>query len=200
MGRKLLAALLGALAYFLWSGLAHMVLPLGEAGLKEMPNEAPITAAMKAGLPDRGLYVFPGTGLPANASQSEKRAAMDSQFKKTASGPSGILMFHPARDFSFGSALGTEFFTNVLQVLLAVILLSQTRLWNFAARWGFMVTVGLLVAISTNISYWNWYGFPITYTLSYAFTIFLGFVLAGLVVAAIVKPGAGMPASRGAGA
>jgi hypothetical protein len=57
---------------------------------------------------------------------------------------------------------------------------------------------GILSAISTNVSYWNWYGFPVNYTLAYSFTIAVGFIVAGLVAAAIVKPGAGMQETRAA--
>jgi hypothetical protein len=85
-------------------------------------------------------------------------------------------------------------------VLLAVILLSQTNLTGFGARWRFLSITGLLAAISTNISYWNWYGFPTTYTLAYICTVALGFVIAGLVAAAIVKPGSTATQSRAVGA
>jgi hypothetical protein len=99
-------------------------------------------------------------------------------------------VYHPSLQFSFGKALVVELGTNILQVLLAVVLLSQTSLVSFAARWRFITLAGILAAISTNISYWNWYGFPGNYTLAYIFTVAMGFVFAGLVAAAIVKPGA----------
>lgn len=198
MGRKLLAGILGGIGFFAWSGLAHMVLPLGETGVRELPNEQAITTVMKSNLPERGLYLFPGTGLPANATQAQKSAAMNQQFEKTATGPSGLLMYHPMRPVSFGQMLMTELGTNIVQLLLAVFLLGQTSLASFGARWGFITMAGILAAISTNVSYWNWYGFPGNYTLAYTFTIAVGFVVAGLVAAAIVKPGAGMPETRAA--
>ncbi len=200
MGRKVLAAILGGLTFFAWSFVAHMLLPLGEAGVKEMPNDQAVMASMKANLPERGLYHFPGSGLPANASRSERSAAMEQQFQKIATGPSGLLMYHPTREISFPRSLATELLTNILQVLLAVVLLGYTSLSSFAGRWWFVTVAGILAAISTNVSYWNWYGFPTTYTLGYTFTILMGFVCAGLVAAAIVKPGAGMPAAKGASA
>jgi hypothetical protein len=107
-------------------------------------------------------------------------------------------VYHPALNFSFGRALGVELGTNILQVLLAVLLLGQTSLVSFAARWRFITLAGILAAISTNISYWNWYGFPGNYTLAYVCTVAMGFVFAGLVAAAIVKPGATVTATRAA--
>jgi len=177
-----------------------MLLPLGETGVKEIPNEQALLASMKTSIPERGLYLFPGTGLPADASRAQKSEAMNANFQKIATGPSGLLMYHPARPVSFPRLLLTELGTNVLQLLLAVFLLGQASLTSFGARWWFITTAGILAAISTNVSYWNWYGFPTNYTLAYTFTILMGFVVAGLVAAAIVKPGAGMPLARGAGA
>jgi len=200
MGRKLLAGILGGLVFWMWSFVAHTLLPLGEAGVREIPNEQALVASMKTSLPEQGLYMFPGTGLPADASRAQKGEAMKANSQKIASGPSGILMYHPARDFSFLRSVLIELGTNILQLLLVVFLLGRASLNSFGARWWFITTAGILAAISTNVSYWNWYGFPTSYTLAYGFTILMGFVFAGLVTAAIVKPGAGMPLAKAAGA
>jgi hypothetical protein len=190
MGKKLLAGVLGGLAFFFWSFVAHDVLPLGKAGIKEIPNEQAVLSSMKANMPEEGLYLLPGLGLPENATRAQQSAAMEARMHKVETGPSGLLAYHPALNFSFGRALGVELGTNILQVLLAVILLSQTSLVSFVARWRFITIAGVLAALSTNISYWNWYGFPGSYTLAYVCTVAMGFVFAGLVAAAIVKPGA----------
>jgi hypothetical protein len=198
MGKTLLAAVLGGLAFFFWSYVAHDVLPLGKAGIKEIPNEQAVLSPMKANMPEDGLYFLPGLGLPENATRAQQTAAMEARMHKVETGPSGLLVYHPALNFSFGKALGVELGTNILQVLLAVVLLSQTSLVSFASRWRFITLVGILAAISTNISYWNWYGFPGNYTLAYICTVAMGFVFAGLVAAAIVKPGTATPTARAA--
>jgi hypothetical protein len=200
MGKKLLAGVLGGLAFFFWSFIAHDLLPLGKAGIKEIPNEQTVLSSMKANMPEGGLYLLPGLGLPENASRAQQSAAMEARMHKVETGPSGLLAYHPALNFSFGRALGVELGTNILQVLLAVILLGQTSLVSFVARWRFITIVGVLAALSTNISYWNWYGFPGTYTLAYVCTVAMGFVFAGLVAAAIVKPGVAATTAKAAGA
>jgi hypothetical protein len=126
---------------------------------------------------------------------------MEARMHKVETGPSGLLAYHPALNFSFGRELGVELGTNIVQVLLAVILLGQTSLVSFVARWRFITIAGVLAGLSTNISYWNWYGFPGSYTLAYVCTIAMGFVFAGLVAAAIVKPGlASTTTAKAAGA
>jgi hypothetical protein len=74
--RVLLAGLLGGIAMFVWTSLAHMVLPLGAAGFKEIPNEPAVLASMRASLGDQsGLYFFPGLGLGPDATPQQKQAA-----------------------------------------------------------------------------------------------------------------------------
>ena len=201
MVRKLLAGVLGGLAFFAWSSIAHVVTGLGATGIQEIPNEQAVLAALKANIPADGFYFFPGYGLPATASQSEKMAAMRAKAATHYNGPGGILIYHPVQslDLKPGQLL-TEAGTNVLQVLLAVFLLGQTSLAGFAARWRFVTVAGILAAISTNVSYWTFYGFPGNYTVAYMCIIAMGFVFAGLIVAAMVKPGAGLASSKSAGA
>lgn len=201
MVRKLLAGVLGGLAFFAWSSLAHIVLPLGQTGIQAMPNEAAVVGSMKANITEDGFYFFPANGLPANATQSQRMAAMQDLAAKHYAGPGGILIYHPVQSLGLNpSQLLTETGTNILQVLLAVFLLGQTSLASFAARWRFITVAGVMAAISTNVSYWTFYGFPGNYTLAYVLTIAMGFLVAGLVAAAIVKPGKGMLLAKAAGA
>ena len=163
MKRIFLAALLGAIAMFIWTSIAHMALPLGEAGIREIPNEAAVLGAMQSNIANkRGLYVFPGLGLGPNPSREVQHEAMKHMDKKLAINPSGILLYIPAgaRPFVMARHLSVEFVTELLEACLVVYLLSLTRLTTFGARVGFVTVAGVLAAIATNISYWNWYGFP----------------------------------------
>jgi len=189
MGKKLLAAILGGLAYFAWMSIAHIVLPLGEIGIREIPNEQQVTTAMKANISEDGLYFFPGYGLPATATHSQKMAAMNTLAPKIEAGPTGFMVVHPhgSKALAPGQLL-TELATNIVQVFIAILLLGYTSLASFSARWRFLTLVGIVAAISTNISYWNWYGFPSNYTAVYVINIIVGFAVAGLVAAAMVKP------------
>ena len=50
MKRIFLAGLLGGIAMFIWTSIAHMALPLGEAGIREIPNEAALLSAMRSSI------------------------------------------------------------------------------------------------------------------------------------------------------
>lgn len=197
MGRKILAGILGGLAFFAWASIAHIATGLGETGVSELPNEQAVVSTLKTNVNASGLYIFPGWGLGPNATHAQKMAAMKDLAPKMKAGPVGIMVYHPTGNEGLSpKQLLIELGTNTLQVLIAVLLLGQTTIRSFAGRWGFVTLAGIMAAISTNISYWNWYGFPGSYTATYVFTIAMGFVCAGLVVAALVKPAAATMAAR----
>jgi hypothetical protein len=188
--RIILAGVLGGIAMFIWTSIAHMFLPLGHAGIHDLPNEQTVLAALQIGLGDKGgLYLFPGMGVGDNPTHEQEKEAMKRYPEKLAANPSGLLMYHPtgARSLTMGKWLTIEFATELLEALLAVFLLAQTRIAGFGGRVGFVFVAGILAAIATNVSYWNWYGFPDVYTAAYMFTQVVGFLCAGI-VAALVLP------------
>jgi hypothetical protein len=186
--RAFLAAILGGIAMFIWSFIAHDLLPLGEIGMREFQDETAMLDALKTNLGDaRGLYHFPGHKAGPNATRQEKNDAMKRAIEKAASGPSGMLLYHPTREFSFGKLLGIEFATELLEAILVVFLLTQTRIESFGGRVGFVFVAGILAAITTNIPYWNWYGFPSDYTAAYMSIEIIGFVCVGVVAALLLK-------------
>ena len=196
--RVLIAGIVGGIVLFLWGGLYHDVLPAGFIGIQEIPHEQAVVDAIKTNVPAPGLYLFPGTGLPANAPFSERKAAME----KVMTGPAaahGMVIYQGVGSISIGKGqLITECATNILQALLVAFLLAQTGLRRYASRLGFVFVLGLLVAITTNISYWNWYGFPANFTLSAICFLVAGFFIVGVITSAIVKPGASKVVAAGA--
>lgn len=197
MGRKVLAGILGGIAFFACSSIAHLATGMGEVGLSELPNEQGVVDNLKANVTAPGLYFFPGYGLGPNATHAQKMAAMKNLAPRIKAGPIGLMVYHPkGYDALSPRQMLIELGTNILQVLIAVFLLGQTRIYSFAGRWWFITVAGILAAISTNISYWNWYGFPGNYTVAYISVIAIGFVCAGLVAAALVKPATSGMAAR----
>jgi hypothetical protein len=180
MKRLLLAGLCAGIAMYIWSTIAHVVLPLGSMGLSQIPNEQPVLAALNASLGSNGgLYIFPSM---------DPKGSMDDYSKKLATSPSGILAYTPPGAKALDpSQLITEFFTEMVEAFLIVFLL-PAKFTTVSARTGFAATMGLLAAIVTNISYWNWYHFSATYTASYMLVEIVGFTIAGAVAGLILRP------------
>ena len=184
------AGVLGGIVMFVWTSIAHMALPLGEAGICEIPNDEAVLAALQAGAGNKtGLYILPGMGLGPDATHAQRSAAMKDYEAKLAKNPSGLLMYHPAgsRPMNMPKFLTIEFVTELVEALLVVALLAQTTIVTFGGRVAFVTTAGILAAIATNVSYWNWWGFPTVYTASYMFIEIVGFFFVGLVAALIFR-------------
>ena len=66
--RVLIAGILGGIAMYIWSTIAHVALPLGQVGVSQMPNEAAVLAAAQAsyGAKDRHSISFRGIEGPAD--------------------------------------------------------------------------------------------------------------------------------------
>lgn len=187
MKRVLLAGFLGALGMFVWMFVAHMASSLGTIGIHEVPNEAPVLAAMQSSIGNQpGMYLFPAAGL--NKSAAEQREEMKHYQEKLDANPSGLLIYHPpGRKSLTGGQLLTEFITEFLESFLASLLLARAALGSYAGRIAFVTTIGWVATITTNISYWNWYGFPTAYTLAQMFSQLIGFLIVGLIAGKILK-------------
>src|SRR4051812_31623358 len=188
--RILLAGVLGAVAMFAWTAIAHMALPLGEAGVQNTMNDEALLSALKSTVDNKpGLYIYPSMGLPPNATHAQQSEAMEKYPAILEKNPSGFFIFHPAgsRPMNMGKFLTVEFITELCEALLVVCLLAQTRIVTFGGRVAFVTTAGILAAIATNVSYWNWWGFPTVYTASYMFIQIVGFFLVGVVAALMFR-------------
>jgi hypothetical protein len=185
MGKRVIVAgIVGGIAMFLWSSVAHVALPLGETGVSTVThNEDALLVSLHSSLGDQhGLYLFPAGGNSTDA------AGMQQYAQKIASGPSGMIVYHPSGAQALAPGqLVTEFLSETLAGLIVAFLLSQMRSERFGSRLGITVVLGVFGALSTNISYWNWYGFPLSYTLAYMSIQIAGFIVAGAVAAAILK-------------
>jgi len=180
MKRILLAGILGGLGLFVWGGLSHMVLGLGEVGVRGLPQQQAVLDTLRASTPEAGFYYFPQP---------------DSAMKLPADqigGPHGILIFHPTgATLAMGGMLTKECILNIVQALILAFLLSLAPgLSGYMSRVGFVVLIGVLAGITTNVEYWIWYGFPSKYTAGIVSDRIVGFLIVGLVAAALVKPAA----------
>ena len=186
--RVILAGIVGGVVMFIWNFVAHDLLPLGKMGVHILPNEDTITSALQTNLADNGgVYIFPSGGLTPGATREQKKAAMKKAEEQMAAGAAGVLIYRPKRIFNFPKRLIIQFATDVAEAFLAVFLLAQTGIRGFGGKVGFVFTAGILTAITTNVPYANWYGFPKDFTLGQMIIQVIGFLLIGMVAALILK-------------
>jgi hypothetical protein len=188
--RILLGGVVGGVVMFIWGAVSHMVLPLGEVGIKQIPNEAAAIAAMRDNIKEAGFYFFPGEEHTPGMTEEQQQAAMKRWEDKFRQGPTGILIYQPGgqEPLSPGQLL-TELTSNIAAALVAAFLLWQASgLGGFGGRVLFVTLLGLVSSLAIDVSYWNWYGFPTSFTLATMADQVIGFLLVGLVLAKMVKP------------
>jgi hypothetical protein len=83
--------------------------------------------------------------------------------------------------------LAVEFGLEAVASILAAFLVAAAGVAGFFNRVAFVGGIGLIAAIATNGSYWNWWGFPTDYTLAYGFIQLVGYLAAGVPIALLVK-------------
>ena len=189
MAKILIGGVVGGIVIFFWGFVSHMLLPIGDMGLQSIPHEEGLAAAMKADVLEPGLYFVPGRDMSKPQSQEDMQAHMD----KVTKGPYGFMVIYPAgRDPSLGKPLPIELGTNVVCAILAAILVSQLRP-GFIVRVACVTLVGILASLMINVPFWNWYGFPLDFTLAQIIEHSVGWFLAGIVLAAIVRPSTAKP-------
>ncbi len=181
--RIVLAGILGAIAMFIWVTIAHVATPLGATGFSKIPDEAPLIAEMQRTLGDHGgLYSFPWV-------DPSDKSAMQDYAQKTKQSASGLLLYRgPGVSNDMTRPMLYEFVKELIETLIAAFLLGLAGIGGYLGRAGFVTLIGVSAAITTNASYWIWWGFPGDYTLAYMIITFVGYVVAALTIAAIVKP------------
>jgi hypothetical protein len=177
--RVLIAGILGGIAMFIWTAIAHVATPLGFIGISQMQNEQATLDAMHASMGEKpGLYFFPYAD-PNDPQAMEKMSALE----KT--NPSGWIVYHPPGQGTDMTpiTLGSEFVKQTAQAIIAAFLLSMTVLAGFGMRVAFVALIGVSASLATNASYFIWYGFPLDYTLAQIFIEIVSAFVAGLAIA-----------------
>ena len=183
MGRRVLAAIAGGVVVFVWSAISHMALGLGTAGISTMPNEDRMAQAIRGAITEPGLYFFPGFPASHKMTADEEKAFTE----KYRRGPSGILIVQPGgRDPMVPQQFVFELLGDVLAAGVAAFILSSLAA-SFAARVAAVGLLGVFEWLDINVSYWNWYKFPTAYTLAALVEQVVGWTLAGLVMALILR-------------
>jgi hypothetical protein len=182
--KVLIGAIVAGIVVFFWGAIAHMALPIGTMGIRQIPGEDKVVTAIKDTIHEPGFYFIPGREMSKPLTKSEEEAYT----AKVRQGPSGLMVIHPeGSDNMSPRQLLTELGSSVVAALVAAIVLTQVRS-GYLGRVLVVTSMGLFGFTSILVSYWNWYGFPTDFTIGAALDEIIGWFLAGLVLAAIVRP------------
>ena len=192
MGRRLLAAIAGGIVVFVWSAVSHMALGLGSAGIRTIPNEERMAQAIRGVVTEPGLYFFPGLD-PSRKMTPEEERAWTEKYRR---GPSGILVVQPSgREPMEPTQFVVELLADILAAGVAAFILAGLG-GPLLARAGAVGLLGVFEWADISVSYWNWYKFPTLYTGAALVEQVVGWTLAGLVMALVLRSRPSAPAVR----
>lgn len=185
-GRNWIAAIAGGIVLFMWGFISHMVLQVGEAGIKTIPvaTEDSMVSMLRDSLSERGFYIFPGYDMKGHPTPEETKA-WEARYQ---AGPTGILIYDPAgKAILSPRQLLTELFANIAGAAIVVYVLSFLP-GGFLRRVLVSTLFGLFSWVVLSVPYWNWYGFPSDFIAAEGFDQVFSWFLVGLVLAKLVKP------------
>jgi len=166
--RLTLAAIAGGVVLFIWGFAAWMLLPLHNS-IKPLPDEKGMISSMQRANAPRGVYFYGGPDRSP--------------------GPQALVVYTPFTSALSGGQLARSFVFDVLSALAVAWLLSRAAAKTFRARVFFVIVAGALIAaVITDLANWNWFAYPLDYTIASMADKVIGWALAGLALAAIVRP------------
>ena len=183
----LLGTIIGAVTIFLVSFVWHMVLPFSETGFHNLPHEDVLSTALRLGISEPGIFMFPGMDVAKRNDPAEQQRYAE-KFRR---GPTGLIVFQPGgKEFSFPRLLANQFCFQLLAafVLSCLLAMSASALTQYLQRVLFVALVAVFGSLLIDLPYWNWYGFPGNYTAAHFAEFLITWGITGFALAAIVKP------------
>ena len=183
LGRIIVAGIVGGAVLFAWGAFLHLATPIGGMGIGSLPSEGMIVPTLQAGIREDGLYMFPPMDEPMTP-ESEK--AWQAKYE---AGPRGLVLYHAGGgEMMSVRQLGTELGANVLAgVIAAAVVLAVGG--SMMRRVAVCVGMGLFAWLNIDVSYWNWYGFPLEMITGSLIDKAVGWLPAGVAIAWIVGRG-----------
>lgn len=179
--RVLVAGLIGGIVMFIWGAVAHMALGLGNLGIHQPANEDVVLSTLHQGLGmQSGVYILPSV----DPSKMSDPAVVTAYAEKTKVSPYAWVVYMPQSDnlMQMGPQLGRQWASDTLSALALAFVMGLAA-FSFSRRLSLAVVLSVFAWLSTMVPYWNWYRFPLDFTLAALVTQLLGWLLAGAAMA-----------------
>ncbi len=178
--RVLIAGIIGGIVFFIWGAVSHMVLPIGEMGMKMATAEDPVIAALRDNLPGEGVYIVPGLAPEKMSDEAAGKAYSE----KAKTNPNAFIVFQPQGQdgLDMTDNLVKQFVADTLSALIVAFVLALGA-FGFGKRVLISVLLGLFSWLTVSVPYWNWYRFPLDFTIGSLLEQVVGWLLAGIAMA-----------------
>ena len=184
MKKIIIPSFLAAVVIFIWSMISWMFVGWHMVDIKNLPDES-VVQQMDATIDDQAIYVYPG--YPVDQTES----GMEAWSNKHLAGPLFFLVYQPNGSDPMPADMFIKgFILNFITAFFAAVLLYMTLAQNpsFWRRVTFVVLLAVFAGFMFPFSEWNWWRFPLGYTLVNVADGIVTWFLAGLVLAWRIKP------------
>jgi hypothetical protein len=172
---------MGGIVMFLWGAVAHMALGLGNVGMHQPVAEDTVLAALHPGLGEQpGVYILPSMD-PAKFGD---KAVTDAYAAKSKASPYAWVVYLPQGEnlMDMSGQLPRQWASDTLSALALAFVMGLAA-FSFATRVSIALAAAVFAWLSTMVPYWNWYRFPLNFTLAALIEQVIGWLLAGAVMA-----------------
>ncbi|QVL57264.1 MAG: hypothetical protein KFB93_07740 [Simkaniaceae bacterium] len=189
MFRIIVGGVLGAIVAFVWSFVSWMVLPWHNVSMNKFTNQEFVSWVVKENAPKSGVYVAPYyDSKEANLTPEEIKQSFDKEKAAFEKGPFifaqvNLKGMDPSNPWTYVFSFLTQF---VGAALISWLLLQTS--FGYGKRLMFVTVIGLLVGVLGFVPDWNWFGAGYKFTLVMIADLIATWFLAGIVLAAYVKP------------
>lgn len=195
MIRKIVGAVLGAAVVFAWTSFSYMGLDWHSWEMKAFKDDGKVVVeALKNEATETGFYTLPNFSKDLVSKDLQPDDIQKSEEKRKewiGNAHKGPFVFMSVKNegmqWDMTRALINQAVLILVVALIATFLLATTAIQNFLGR-ALLVCIGVTSgAILSDVSMWNWWGFPMLTTCVNIADIAIGWFLAGLVMSKIVK-------------
>ena len=184
-GKTITGALVGALVLFFVGFIWYGLLPIGASSFKPLPNPEAVVEAIKGGNMESGTYIYPFMERDGSATTMEEWQALH------ANGPLMEIRYHAGGAVVPDPGMMINGFIHfIISALIVAILMRMAlpMLSSYGRRVGFVAMLGLFAGVFTHLSGPIWMYYPADRAIMDAVYSVLSWTLAGLAMAAIIKP------------
>ncbi|MGA1517161.1 MAG: hypothetical protein ACO396_05255 [Phycisphaerales bacterium] len=188
--RILIAAIVGAFVVFMWGAVSWAMLDLWGGAAERLPveQESRMIGGLDETLDATGVYFAPmPVEHPADASAEVQAQAMDEWTARHREGPIAMVVFQqegfePMAPSIMATGVAMDF---VAALLVAVLMVAVGG--GYGRRFAVGLGMAVFAAITGHGMYWNWFQFPDDWSTAMAADQIIGWTLATIVMAAIVR-------------
>ncbi len=175
--------LIGGFILFIWGAVSWSVLPWQKGQMNSFSSEKEVRSAISDNVSGSGLYILPN--LQKYAYNPDELAAAKDRISE---GPYIVAAVSAnGRNPSMaGSAVASLILKIVSACIVTWLLLRTVHPLDYHKSVKFITVIGILIALSANLPYVIWFGFPGGFAMGSIIEIVFGWFFAALAIARII--------------